>query len=109
MTQYGLRWMMGWESDSFFRGLSSTRRPDHVAVLSLFVSSKLYPDLVELRNNPETSGVGGAVGVRLDVEAAGWRRRTRGVEEESADLRVASGLRGCRSQCCLPSLWPSSV
>lgn len=84
-------------------------RSDHISVLSLFVSPKLWPRGAQKQPREHQPGDGGAAGMRLDVEAAGWRRRARGAEEEPVDLRVASGLQGCISRCCLPSLWPSSV
>lgn len=37
----------------------------------------------------------------------GWTQEE--LEDESMDLKAASGPRGCRSRCCLPSLWLSSV
>lgn len=40
----------------------------------------------------------------------GWGGRTQEeLEGESMDLKAVSGPRGCRSRCCPPSLWPSSV
>lgn len=87
------------------------------------------PSVALVRDNPENGNGGddddddkvdgavtdddsGGVGGRLDVTpqaGVGWRWTRGRAEDESVDLKAVSGLQGCRSRCCLPSLWLSSV
>lgn len=66
--------------------------------------------LVELRRNPgsvwQVTDNGDEAGSGTPRAGGGGPGEPR---REPADLRVASGLQGCRSRCCPPSPWPSSV